>query len=242
MKRLFLLLLVLTVGSCTTQNIDPAIPDGALYQITVNGKIQSSYEYANGLLALESLYGSCDTPYSISRYNYKSGKIHSAESSVRGIYSSLSTALCDPKGAYDKSTRNFEYDAQGRVTKLLLVHTSVEYTYTPDEVVKHYLENGQPTSRVHYLKYDDQANLIEERTPDPVHGGVVRYEYDSHPNPLQLLEGVYAGSPFQGPHNVVKAFDVDGNLLWHRKFTYNDKGLPSHCDEGNGAVYVYHYK
>lgn len=242
MKRLFLLLLILTIGSCTKENIDPTIPDGALYQITVNGKVQSSYEYANGLFSLEQQYGSCDTPYSISKYHYQSGNLHAVESSLRGINSSNGSALCNPEGVYEISTRSFEYDNQSRVAKVLLAHTSIEYVYTATEVVKTYMENGQATMRVHHLKYDEKGNLTEEKTPDPVNGGIVRYVYDTNPNPLFLKAGKYAESPFRGPNNVVKAFDADGKELWHRKFTYNSNGLPLQCDEGNGAVQVFHYK
>ncbi|MCE7044326.1 RHS repeat protein [Dyadobacter sp. CY312] len=242
MKRLFVTLFFAFLISCTKENVDPTIPDGSLYQITVNGKLHDSYEYANGLLAKENQYGSCDTPYAIVQYAYENGRLHATESAMRSLYSSSADAMCNPDGDYEKSVRKMEYDSQGRLAKIQLTSTSVAYEYKNDEVIKRYFQDGKATSRVHYMKYDAKGNLIEERTPDPVNGGVVRYEYDNKTNPLQLKEGVHAQSPFRGPNNVIKAFDASGNQLFYRKFTYNAAGLPVDLDEGNGSIFVYHYK
>jgi hypothetical protein len=242
MKRLFVALFFAFLISCTKENIDPTIPEGALYQITVNGKVHDSYEYVNGLIAKESQFGSCDTPYGIIEYGYDNGRLMVTESLMRALYSSNSGAMCDDKGDYEKTIRKSLYDSQGRLAKVLLTNTSVEYKYENDEVIKRYFQNGDTTFRVHYLKYDTKGNMTEERKPDPVNGGIVRYEYDNRVNPLHLKEGVYSQSPFRGPNNVIKAFDANGKQLWHRKFTYNAQGLPTRCDEGNGSVYVYHYK
>lgn len=242
MKRLFVALFFAFLISCTKEDVDPTIPDGSLYQITVNGKLHDSYEYANGLLAKENQFGSCDTPYGIVQYAYENGRLRVTESSMRGMYSSYSGAMCNADGDYEKSVRRFEYDSKGRLAKILLTNTSVAFEYKNDEVIKRYFQDGKATSRIHYLKYDAKGNLIEERTPDPVNGGVVRYEYDNHINPRQLKEGVYAQSPFRGPNNVIKAFDASGNQLYDRKFTYNAEGLPVQLDEGKGSIFVYHYK
>lgn len=243
MKRLFVILFLALFLSCRKDAVDLTVPNGALYQITANGKVHASYEYADGLLARENQFGTCETPYSITQYNYKSGRLNLAESSTKGLYSSHSAALCDPNGKYTNSVKSsFEYDALGRLIKVIYSKTYIEYEYKENEVIQRFLENGQPPFRIHHLKYDIHGNLIEEKTPDPVNGGVTRYEYDNHQNPLSVNNGIFSPSAFKSGNNVIKAFDSSGNQLWHRKFTYNSDGLPSECDEGNGAVYVYHYR
>lgn len=241
MKRSFVLLFVVLFISCKKDSPDPTFPDAALCQTTVDGKVYTSYEYQNGLLVKQNQFGPCDTPHGMISYGYKAGKIQSEESAMKALYSSLPNAMCDPAGSYEKSWKNLEYDTQGRISKILLAKTSIEFEYKEGEVIKRYFQDGAATSRVHYQKYDNKGNLIEERTPDTVNGGVTHYEYDDHPNPLYLNKGMYAGSAFEGPNNPVKAFDAKKQLLWERKFTYTDKGLPAKCLESNGITYVYHY-
>jgi hypothetical protein len=242
MKRLFVLLFVTLFISCKKDAPDPDVPEGGLYQITVNGKVYNSFEYENGLLVKQKQFGPCDTPYGIINYGYKSGKIQIEDRQMKALYSSSSTSMCDPAGAYEQSLNKIEYDAQGRISKILLAKTSVEFEYKNGEVIKRYFQDGVATSRIHYQKYDNKGNLIEEITPDLVNGGLVRYEYDDRPNPLYLNKGMYAGSAFEGPNNPVKAFGAQNQLLWERKFTYTDKGLPARCLESNGIAYVYHYQ
>ena len=240
MRRLFIALFVFALFSCKKETIDPSVPEGALYKIiTVNGKVHTSFDYADGLLVKKSDFSNCDTPYWITSFAYRSGKLYAVKSAVRGIYSSFSGALCDPKGTYDESISTREYDGQGRLAKLNTQNSFVEYQYNGQEVIQKFFDSSGNNVRTHYLKYDDRGNVLEEKTPDPVNGGATSYTYDTKRNPLG---GKGATSAFNGPNNAVKAFDAAGKQLWERKFTYNNDGLPSECLESNGAVYVYHYK
>ena len=245
MKRLFTAIFLNFLFSCKNGNldIDPSVPAGSLYEIKVSDKISSGYEYENGILVREKEYGACETPYSITQYNYKSGTLVSYESSYRGIYSSNSRALCDANGAFEKDFKTVKYDNLGRVSKILLKNTEVRYEYEDNQISKHITENGSNVSaRVHYLKYDTSGNLIEEKTPDPANGGITRYKYDEKPNPLYFKYDKQPKSAFTSPNNVVKAYDAAGRQLWERKFTYNAKGLPESCVESNGITYSYVYK
>jgi antitoxin component YwqK of YwqJK toxin-antitoxin module len=240
MKRLLMLLSATFLFSCTKDNVDTAIPDGALQRITQNGQIHASFEYSNGMLSKEKRFGHCETPYQIVQYVYQAGKLIQTETASRSTYASNSSALCDPKGDYEISVVQYSYDAQGRVKSEVLANTSVAYEYNAEDVVKRFFENGQASQRVHYLKFDTAGNLLEEKTPDPVNGGIVRYVYDNLKNPLAGT-GAYP-SAFNGPNNVTKSFDANGKQLLNRKLTYNAAGLPIQCDEGNGIVLAYHYQ
>lgn len=243
MIRLCTVIFLIFLFSCKNRNLDPSVPAGALYEIKVSDKINTGYDYENGILVRVKEYGACETPYYITQYNHNSGTLVSYESSYRGIYSSNSRALCDPNGAYEKYSYMVEYDGQGRVNKVLSKNTFIKYEYQVNQVVKHIIENGSNVSaRVHYLEYDHSGNLIEEKTPDPVNGGITRYEYDDKTNPLFFKYDKQPKSAFTSPNNVVKAYDAAGRQLWERKFTYNANGLPQSCKESNGLTYIYVYK
>lgn len=233
--------LTLLLFSCKKDNVDPNIPEGALTQITAGDKVHETFEYADGMLVKENKFSSCETPYAIVFYNYQAGRLKSVESSARGVYSSYSGAMCDPNGTFESYVSLVEYDSEGRVSKVIRDRSITEFQYKGLEVTeKISYEQGV---RIHSLKFDQKGNLIEARTPDPVNGGVQRYEYDDKINPLyerNMASG--SGYAFRGPNNLIRSFDAAGNLLWERKFKYNNKNRPEVCEESNGVSYRYHYQ
>ncbi|MCE7060652.1 hypothetical protein [Dyadobacter sp. CY343] len=235
--------LALFVFSCKKDNVDPSVPADALTKITVDDKLHESFEYADGMLVKENRFGSCETPYSIVNYKYQSGRLKSVEASARGLYSSYSGAMCDPNGTFDSYKSEVEYDSEGRVSRVVRDKSTTEFEYKGREVIEKISYDQGTGARIHNLKFDERGNLIEAETPDPVNGGIIRYEYDNKINPLHernMASG--SGYAFSGPNNPIKAFDAAGNLLWERKFEYNEKDLPTVCVESNGVAYRYHYE
>ncbi|KAA0992964.1 hypothetical protein [Dyadobacter aurulentus] len=235
--------LALLLFSCKKDNVDPTIPEGALTQITAGDKVHETFEYADGMLAKENRFSSCETPYAIVSYNYQAGRLKSVESSARGVYSSYSGAMCDPNGTFESYMSLVEYDSEGRVGKVIRDRSTTEFQYNGLEVIEKISYDQGSGVRIHTLKFDERGNLIEVRTPDPIYGGVQRYEYDDKVNPLyerNMASG--SGYAFRGPNNPIRSFDAAGNLLWERKIHYNDKNLPEVCEESNGVSYRYHYR
>ncbi|CAG5069397.1 hypothetical protein DYBT9623_02133 [Dyadobacter sp. CECT 9623] len=244
MKNISLLLtFALLVFSCKKDDVNPSAPHDALIRITAGDQLYQSFEYADGMLAKENLFGSCDTPYSIVNYKYQSGRLKSVEASARGTYSSYSGAMCDPNGTFESYKSEVEYDSQGRVSKVIRDRSTTEFEYKGRDVTEKISYDHGTGARIHHLKFDERGNLTEARTPDPVNGGIIRYEYDDKINPLHernMASG--SGYAFSGPNNPIKAFDAAGNMLWERKFEYNTKQLPTTCQESNGVTYSYHYQ
>jgi hypothetical protein len=235
--------LLLSLFACKKGTVDLEVPESALYQITAGSKLHATFEYADGLLAKENSFGSCETPYAITSYTYQSGRLIAMQSAARGTTSSFSGAMCDPNGSYDRYNSILEYDNKGRISKIIRGKSTTALEYNGLEVTEKVSYDGQVNARIHYLKFDSKWNLTELRTPDPVYGGVQRFEYDNKYNPLYNphIVGGFAAI-FRGPNNPVRSFDAAGNLLWERKFRYNQDGLPEICEESNGGVYTYHYK
>ena len=244
MNKLLPILFLILIISCKNDKVDPDVPTGALQKITVNGKMYASFDYSNGILVKESYFGSCETPYHVTTYDYESGRVKSVRSGLRGVYSSNSNAMCDPNGVFEVSNTTFEYDSQNRIFRALRPNSITQYIYGDKQVIEKLSYNAGASVRDEYYKYDDRGNIIEVRRTDPANAGTTKYEYDDKVNPLHRA-GTFTGgplSPFNTPNNVVKAFDPAGKLLWERKFSYTPAGLPSECAETNGAVQQYHYK
>ena len=240
MIRYYSFLLALLLFSCAKEEELSPIPDGVLLQITHQGKVHESLDYENGKLFRVNSYGSCDTPFGITEYSYSNDLIKNIKRSSRGVYSSSSGAMCDPNGKYETYDSHFEYDSKGRVGKVTFSKTYVTFEYNNEEVIEKYFENGSNV-RTHYLKYDEKGNLVEERTPDPVNGGIVRYEYDNQANPMRNpFDRV--GSAFESPNNVVRAKDASNQIIFELKYTYDTNGRVKIRTEANGDTYDYHYQ
>src|SRR5690606_24157754 len=89
-----------------------------LKQVTVNGKINQSFEYnENRQLLKENFFGLCTSnPQDEYEYTYENKKLIKVESVMRSYFSST-LAICDPlKGVQSEET--FVYDEKGRISKV----------------------------------------------------------------------------------------------------------------------------
>ena len=246
MKRILLFTSTLALFlSCKDNSTGPLTPGEMLARITVDGKVEETKEYRNGRLIKESNFGGCDTPFMVHEYSYEGDRIAGSSAAMRGIYSSLSTALCNPEGKYERSERRFEYDKEGRLSSSGNGQTNITYSYDGPVITMRYVNNqtGKVSTET-VMKTDANGNIVEVSNPESAGGGVTRYEYDKKVNPLYKIKSMRIGamSPFESsPNNVIKAYDKNGNVLWERKFSYNLKDLPEKCLETNGVTYHYHY-
>ncbi len=243
MKVIYLSVFLLILFSCKKDKIETAAPEGGLIEVSVSGKVSENYEYLDGLLVRENQFFSCDTPVMTISYAYQSGLLKLVKNTSRGLYSSLSTAMCDPKTPVDERLTSFEYGKDNRLEKAVRANNTSVFLYDsrgfPEKVVTTFATGEQ---QVKLLKYDNRGNLIEESGAGMINGESRVYAYDNQPNPYFKMKKIaeYV-SPFNCPNNVVKAYDQAGKLLWERKFSYNSAGQPSECIETNGLVYSYKY-
>lgn len=217
------------------------IPDGALLKITRQGKMLESFDYQNGKVIRVNTYGSCDTPYSIVEYNYSNELLESLKRSSRETYMLGPGALCDPDGKVVTYDCQFEYDSQGRIQKTVAGGSYTTFEYKNDEVIMRFFGNGI-TPTTDSLKYDERGNLIERRAPNPVNGGMLRYEYDNHINPLRNLHNDDGFVPADcGPNNIIRVRNASNEVVLEYKYTYDANGRVKSRTE-NGQVYDYHYQ
>jgi YD repeat-containing protein len=242
MRSHYLILLFVCLLSCKKSKVEVVVPAGTLLEITANGKVSERYEYANGLLISENLFMNCETPAMVISYKYDGDLLRSVTTSSRGMTSSLSTAMCDPSTPVDKHLSAFEYDAGGRLKKAIREKSVSEYEYNAQGLVAKITQRFDAQARETFMQYDSKGNLIEKSGAEMINGDPERYEYDNQTNPFFAMKRSQEfASPFNSRNNVIKAFDKSGKLLWERKFTYNNFGLPTECLETNGITYQYHY-
>jgi hypothetical protein len=242
MKRYVLIFILGLLFSCKKDKADPEIPAGALFKITASSKLQNTLEYNNGKVSRVLAYSSCDSPYSTVEYGYSGDQVAFIRTGSRGLLSSWSGALCDPNLAFDYYNYTLEYDAQGRPVKVTGDNFLANYEYDGRNATVRMSDKDGNLPRVHYLKFDDNGNIIEKRQSMSDSIGLIQYEYDNSPNPMRGLNSNNWPDPFTGPNNVVRAFDAKGQIQWERKFTYDSAGRPLTCDEGNGVIYEYFYR
>ncbi|WP_353718347.1 hypothetical protein [Dyadobacter sp. 676] len=240
MKRYILIFLLGLLYSCKKE-ADPEIPGGALYEVTAKGKLQKRLEYRNGRVSRVLAYSSCGTPYSIVEYGYNDGQITATRSGTRPLWSSWSGTPCDPDIALEYQNHTFQLDKQGRFSKVTGKYMTAVYEYSGQNATISIAYNDQNSSRISYVKFDGKGNVIEQSDADSGVFGIKRFEYDNNPNPMRGLNTYGLPDPFTCPNNVVRSLDSGGQVLWERKFTYNDAGWPLTCHEDNGSVYEYHY-
>lgn len=232
---------MLLVTSCKKE-LDPQIPVGAFFKITAQGKLQNNLEYSNGQVSRILAYSNCETPYSIVEYGYTRDQITSIRSGTRGILSSWSGAMCDPDLPFDFQTYTLKLNNQNRYSKVTSENMIATFSYAGLKAAINVTDNAGKSGRRIYLLFDSNGNIIEQRNSETDTLGLVRYEYDSHPNPMRGLNSYGLTNPFACPNNVVRSLDSRGQIQWDRKFTYNDAGWPVTCNEGNGIEYQYHYR
>lgn len=242
MRRYVLIFILGLLFSCKKDKADPEIPVGALYKITAQEKLQNSLEYNNGRVSRVLAYSSCETPYSIDEFGYSGDQVTFVRSGMRGAASSWSGALCDPNETFDYQDYTIQFDAEGRPAKVAGTNLLVNYEYDGQKATVRMSDKKGNLSRVYYLKFDDNGNIVEQRNSEDSDIGVTRYEYDNNPNPMKGLSSYGLANPFTGANNVVRAIEANGQVQWERKFTYDAAGRPLTCDEGNGVTYQYYYR
>ncbi len=234
---LFLIILTLAFG-CKQESIEKAGNVNLLRQINIGNKIYQTFEFDESLLMKERVYGGLckDNPIDEYEYTYHNGKPVAVESTTRGFYSSLS-ALCDPALGI-QSTENFEYDIEGRISKIVRQESYTLFEYNGDNQVEKqtiFAQDGTITSTTTF-RYDANGNLVEETDQN---GASAIYEYDDKLNPFYLINHRPGWiSPFnQSPNNVIKA---TGKYNFERKITYNSRNLPVQVMELN-SNFTYYY-
>ncbi|MBA4053743.1 MAG: hypothetical protein C0490_03440 [Marivirga sp.] len=208
-----------------------------LSEIRADGKIQQTFEYSNGLLAKENVFGVCiDNPSDEYAYSYADNKLNNIHLTIRGIYSNLA-ALCDPaKGLRYKEY--YEYNSNNDIIGISRENSYTTFIYNSEGLVeKQFVEFDQGTLETTYA-YDVNGNLIAETDPD---GNVTWYQYDNRKNPYYDMNQRPGWiSPFnKSPNNVIRA---SGHYNFERTLLYNSEGFPTEIMEDNGIRYVYVYR
>lgn len=242
MRRYILIFILGLLFSCKKDKADPEVPVGALYKITAKEKLHNSLEYNNGRVSRVLAYSSCDTPYHIVEYGYSGDQVTLVRSGMRGVLSSWSGALCDPNGTFDFQNYTIQFDAQGRYSKVTGENLLVNYEYDGQEATVRMSDKAGNLPRAYHLKFDNNGNIVERRNAASGNIGIIRYEYDNNPNPMEGLSSYSWADPFTSANNVVRAVEGNGQIQWERKFTYDSAGRPLTCDEGNGVTYQYYYR
>jgi len=238
MRKLLFILLFLPFFSC---NKDTAGINGPqLKEIRTANGIHQSFEYNNGLLTKEnSYYGMCSTPVDEFVYLYQGGKLDKLETTMRSLYSS-SMALCNPAAGI-KSTEQYEYDSQGRISKATRQssYTIFEYDANGHAIKQTLYDPAGTTSKTATFKYDSRGNVIEE---NDYQGNSWQYEYDNNSNPFYNMKKTQGWiSAFStSPNNIIKA-TRNGAPGFERKILSYQGGLPRIVlDNGVEYTYIYH--
>ncbi|RFS17816.1 RHS repeat domain-containing protein [Emticicia sp. C21] len=246
MKKLAIILLIALGLGCKKEAADPQTPSSGkkLVSITVNGKVNHSFQYDKNLLIKENYFGFCETnPTDEFNYEYKNAKLSGLKTTLRSMYSS-SSASCDPAAGL-KGEEIFEYNTQGKIVKATRnnggfssFNTTTEYVYNAKGFVEKQIILGGTNSLVTTFEYDATGNLIKQTDPD---GQVTNYEYDNKINPYYLMNQRPAWiSPFnKSPNNVIKA---SNRYIFKRTFKYDEEGYPTEVSEDNGFTYKYNYE
>lgn len=238
MRKLLFSLLFIPFFSC---NKDTAGINGPqLKEIRTANGIYQSFEYSGGVLTKEnSYYGMCSTPVDEFTYSYQDGKLDKLETTMRSLYSSTMT-MCNPAAGV-KSTEQFEYDTQGRLSKVTRqnAYTIFEYN-TNDLVIKQtlYLTGGS-LSNTATFKYDSRGNVIEE---NDYQGNTWQYEYDNKTNPFYTMKKNpgWVSAFNTSPNNIIKA-TRNGVSGFERNILSYQGGLPRIVlDNGVEYTYIYH--
>lgn len=236
-KSVYLVLLLAVIGCRKSKDSSNNV---LLREISTDSGPSQVFEYSNGMLAKESNYfpAFCATPIDERTYVYQNGRLDHTETTMRSLYSSIS-ALCNPAGGI-RSEEAFEYDAQGRIVKVIRDQAYTEFVYNAAGFVAKqviYSSNGTP----HYstvFTYDSRGNIIRE---DDSHSGIRQYEYDNKKNPLYLIKSRPDFiSPFtSSPNNVIRG---TGNFLnFERRIVLYQHDMPFRVEE-NGEYYTYTYQ
>jgi hypothetical protein len=236
MKKVLCFLLVLAIAGCRKDKDNSNLQ---LHQIQTDGQVASSFEYNDGKLVKHNSHISfCTNPVDEWTYIYQNGRLSKVETIMRGIYSSLS-ALCDPQSGI-RTEDIYEYDGQGRLSKVTYSATYVTYHYNAqDRIIKRvsYFPSGTPHDSSTFI-YDARGNITQETNS---HGNSAYYEYDNKTNPLYSIKwnpGLI--SPYSiSPNNVIRTTGINGTF--ERKILSYIGNLPMRIDE-NGTVFTYVYQ
>lgn len=239
MKNLAVLLLLTLFLACKKEQINgPGNPEILLRETTVNGKTDQSFEYdSNNRLVKENSFSICENnPSDEYLYQYENGKIHKMSSVLRSLYSSTET-ICNPAAGVHFDAL-FEYDVQGRISKVVHSGSASVFSYNAAGFIEKQTITSDNGESIFTYEHDASGNIVRETDAQ---GNVTEYEYDTRKNPFFLMQQKPAFiTPFnQSPNNVVKA---TGNTNFERAFEYNADGFPTQVKETNGLTYLYIYE
>lgn len=235
--RKALVVALLLCFACDESPLNNQVSGTQLLEIRAEGKIQQTFEYSDGLLSKENVFGICvDNPSDEYAYGYSDGKLIRIDLTLRGLYSNLSS-LCDPaKGFHYNET--FEYDSNNMIIGINRDNSHTTFIYNSEGLVeKQIVEFDQGKLETTY-SYDINGNLTVETDPD---GNVTRYEYDDKHNPFYYINQRPGWiSPFnKSPNNVIRA---SGKYNFEQTLTYNADGFPTEIMDDNGVTYVHVYR
>lgn len=236
MKNTFFAILLICFA-CSDSSMEGNGGSVQLLEIRVNGKADQTFEYANGLLAKENVFGVCvSNPSDEYSYSYSGNTLNTLQSTIRGIYSNMASS-CDPaKGLHFEEY--YEYDNSNDLVGVGRENSYTTYTYNSEGLVVRQLVQFDNGSLETTYEYDQHGNLTVETDPD---GNVTRYEYDNRRNPFYYMNQRPGWiSPFnKSPNNVIRA---TGHHNFERALTYNAEGFPLEIAEDNGLTYIYVYR
>lgn len=237
MKHIVILLLVtITIFSCTKES---GTNETLLSKITVNGKVNERFVYNNsGQLIKDEFYSFCSTPTDEHFYSYRNSRVDSVNSVIRSIYSSTA-AHCDPSAGLHQYAA-FEYDNDGRISKVKRENSTTTYAYNAKGQIEQQVLNGGGSNYISTYKYDNSGNLVEVTDGQ---GNIMQYEFDNKLNPYffmkrnpEIITAFYIS-----PNNVVKV-KSPGNPGVEIRYEYNLQRLPVKMFDSNGQTYEYVYQ
>jgi hypothetical protein len=238
-RKLFLVALLTGLVACEKETIHKTKENGWLKEIRSGDKIHQQFIYKGESLVEEKWFGfECkDNPTDVFAYIYQQGKITSLQVTLRSLYSSTA-ALCDPATGIH-SEENFEYDAQGRLSKTVRNTSYTIYTYNANGFIEKqtiHSTDGTVQSTTSF-RYDAKGNIVQEIDTQ---GNSTQYQYDDQPNPFYLINQRpgWISAFNKSPNNVLK---VTGAVTFDRTIEYFPNGLPRRVLE-NGVYYTYHYE
>lgn len=238
MKNSVVVILIILLGIGCTKETDQH--KSLLSRITLNGKTYEAFEYnSSGRLSTDKFYGMCDqNPSDEYVYLYKANRVDTLKSVVRSIYSST-TAICNPATGI-RSIVLFEYDAQGRTTKIKRDNSVITFVYNAKGLIEKQINTASSgASLTSTYKYDSRDNLVEQNDGQ---GNISSYEFDNKINPYYLIKhNPHIITAFiVSPNNVVKVNYSGGSHLI--SYEYNSAGLPVKMLDSNGQTYLFEYK
>jgi YD repeat-containing protein len=238
-KKALVIFLLSVLAGCRNEAVEELGGQRKLYQVKMNDHISSTFAYTtSGLLREQSFHSACQTnPVEEWEYQYQDGRVSSVLTVSRSHLSSIA-AMCNPSAGL-RDEEKFEYDTEGRISRIVRANSFTTLTYNASgRVEKRTLHQTDRTAQGTILyRYDGRGNLVEEEED----GLVTRYEYDNKVNPFYLMNHRPGWiSPWnRSPNNVVRA---TGRFQFERSIWYDAQGLPVRILEDNGLTYIYEYR